>query len=439
MVVQPEQVASKLARSLPRDVLWIVKELEGKGFETWVVGGAVRDAVSGSPVDWDFATKATPKQMRSVFRRTIPIGVEHGTLGVIAPSGDMYEVTTFRKDVETTGRHAVVSFADRIDDDLSRRDFTFNAMAWHPQRKDQPDALLDPHGGLHDLNAGVLRTVGAPEERFREDYLRILRALRFAGRLDLDIEEKTWTALVAGTAHLGILSGERVREELLKVLGGAVPSRALSLYRRSGALAVIFPELEAGSGSAFQEALNVVDRIGPHHILARLAALMSAATGGEHDSSTLASVLKRMKALRFSNEEMAAVRALLEVDPLPESHAPDEMVRRWLSRFDGDRLRDLFRMRIARARTAGSEGSGHAETTLAVVLRVRSVLHARPPLRVGDLALDGNDLKAMGLKPGPHFRRLLETLLEEVLEDPARNTRDYLSDRTRTLVEAGSL
>src|SRR5690554_2631650 len=153
--------------SPPRGVVRITRRLEGAGFPTWAVGGAVRDRVAGRPAgDWDLATRARPDQVRSLFRRTVPIGIEHGTVGVL-DGGHMYEVTTFRRDVETFGRHAVVEFADDVEEDLARRDFTINALAWHPLTGE----LLDPFHGRRDLHERRLRTVGAPGDRFAEDYL----------------------------------------------------------------------------------------------------------------------------------------------------------------------------------------------------------------------------------------------------------------------------
>ncbi|SVE33298.1 uncharacterized protein METZ01_LOCUS486152, partial [marine metagenome] len=160
---------SRFEFSAPQAVHWIVQELDKAGYETWAVGGAVRDMLLGRPSsDWDLATSARPEQVQKVFRRTVSLGVEHGTVGVLSRNGTLYEVTTFRRDVETDGRHAVVSFADTIEEDLARRDFTINAVAWHPLRAN----LVDPFGGMGDLQERVLRTVGVPEERFREDYLR---------------------------------------------------------------------------------------------------------------------------------------------------------------------------------------------------------------------------------------------------------------------------
>ncbi|HEX6069579.1 MAG TPA: CCA tRNA nucleotidyltransferase, partial [Longimicrobiaceae bacterium] len=224
----------------PADVRRIARRLEQSGYETWAVGGAVRDALRGEhPGDWDLATGARPGDVRRLFKRTVPIGIEHGTVGVLGKDGRLYEVTTFRRDVETFGRRARVIFADSLEEDLERRDFTINAIAWHPLRGE----LRDPHGGASDLASGVLRTVGDPAARFAEDRLRVLRALRFAGRFELEIEAATWADLAASADRLGNLSPERIREELYKVLGGQErPSASLRLYERSGVLAALYPE-----------------------------------------------------------------------------------------------------------------------------------------------------------------------------------------------------
>lgn len=245
---------STVQLSPPPAVHWITDTLQKAGHDTWAVGGAVRDILSGHHAgDWDLTTQARPRQIEQLFKRTVPIGIEHGTVGVLARDGTLFEVTTFRRDVETDGRHAVVTFADTIEEDLARRDFTINALAWHPIEQ----KLLDPFGGLKDLEAGILKTVGVPEKRFAEDYLRILRAFRFAGRFDLRIDEASWKALCDGTEHLRGLSCERVREELLKALDQhRIPSRTLSLYAKAGALGVLYPELDELRTADHSVALN---------------------------------------------------------------------------------------------------------------------------------------------------------------------------------------
>lgn len=386
------------------------------------------------------------------FRRTVPIGVDHGTVGVL-DGDDMYEVTTFRRDVETFGRHAVVEFAEQIEEDLSRRDFTINALAWHPLRGE----LLDPFGGRDDLAAGRLRMVGDPVERLAEDRLRVLRAFRFAGLLDLEIEDAAWAALREAVPHLTELSAERVREELLKVLSQTRPaSRSLELYRRSGALAQLFPELAALEGERpagegpdlWTVTLHAVDALPPSRPVLRLAALLHAVgmppartrdlrggwryTGHEVlGSRKTEDVMHRMKS---SNADTERVTALVRHQPeLFPPDSPDAVVRRWLRHVGPERVRDLFRLRFAlwraeRATSAESAGGVEArpEDLLERWSMVRRVLRDRPALRTGDLAIDGGDLKALGLQPGPQFGTILSELLERVTDDPSLNHRDRL-------------
>ena len=421
--------------SAPPAVRWIARTLEEAGHDTWAVGGAVRDVLLGRPSgDWDLATKATPAELRKLFRRTVPIGIEHGTVGILARDGTMYEITTFRRDVETDGRHAVVSFADTIGEDLARRDFTINAVAWHPLREE----LFDPFDGLPDLERGVLRTVGAPEERFREDYLRILRALRFAGRFDLSIEAATWDALRALVGHLTALSAERVRDELLKVLNAdPEPAQALDLYARSGALRVLYPELDALRGA--DTALQGVDRwtvsvataveLPAGRPLLRLAALLR-----ELGPADAAGLLLR---LRLSNAHIDETAYQAGADPMPAADEEPRAFRRWLSAVGGLRLAALARLELARARA--ERRLGGPDRTLDVVAswrRAREVRASAPPLTVGDLALDGRALMSLGLRPGPEFGRILDALLDWVLDDPARNRRETLEARALEL--AGS-
>jgi len=409
----------------PSAVRWIARTLEEAGYETWVVGGAVRDALLGlpSPEEWDLTTRATPQQVRRLFRRTVPIGVEHGTVGVIARDGTMYEVTTFRKDVETDGRRAKVAFASSVEDDLARRDFTVNAMAWHPLREE----LLDPFGGAADLEAGLLRTVGEPGERIAEDFLRILRALRFAGRFGLAVEEETWRALCDATPRLRSLSAERVREELMKVLAADVrPSRALGLYVASGALRVSYPEIQEAverglddNPDPWTRTMLAIDWLPPGRPLLRLTALLRMVRPAE-----AVAILMR---LRFSNARVGFVGALVADPPLPRSDAGAAAFRRWLSAV-GERWVAAVRLEMADARVRIALGlAGPApRDVVAAWRRVRGVRAETPPLRVRDLALGGRDLIRLGLRPGPSFRTILAHLLELVLEDPALNRREIL-------------
>jgi tRNA nucleotidyltransferase (CCA-adding enzyme) len=439
----------------PPSVREIARVLEDAGHPTWAVGGAVRDALLDRPSgDWDLATRARPEQTRRLFRRTVPVGIEHGTVGVFGRDDVMYEVTTFRRDVETFGRHAVVEFADGIEEDLARRDFTFNAVAWHPLREE----LLDPHGGVADLERRRLRTVGQPADRFAEDYLRVLRALRFAGRFEMQVEPATWRALVAATAHLAVLSAERVREELLKIVGQTRrASRALSLYAAAGVLAALYPELErvaaldgdVGAPGPWTRSLLAVDALAPGRRRVRLAALLHGVgmpsarapdlrggwryIGHEQAGGRIADEL--LLRLRFSNDERARVVALVRSQSafFPPD-APPAGIRRWLRDIGPDLVPDLFRLRLALG--AGAvPGRGVPPDLKARRRLVGAVMATRPPLALSQLAIGGDDLKAIGVEPGPGLGQLLRRLHDVVLEDPGLNRREALLEIAQREVE----
>ena len=432
----------------PDSVRWVIRKLERAGFETWAVGGIVRDALAGrrANADWDLATRARPEQVRAVFRRVVPIGVEHGTVGVLTRAG-MYEVTTFRRDVETFGRRATVEFADDIDEDLARRDFTINAIAWHPLRRE----MRDPFGGARDLAAGILRTVGDARTRFAEDFLRILRALRFAGRFALAIEPDTWSALCGHRQHLAGLSPERVREELTKILGAARPSRALSLYAASGVLPILYPELarclgrhEEGPLDSWSTALQMVDVISRRHHRARLACLLggigepSRGLGEELPPEERAGMRAAalMERLRHSRADTEAVSALVRAVAAGPEIGTGPALRRWLRRTRRVDRRHLFRIWIARARLEIGPGARDpAPTVLSRWRAVRAELALDPPLTLADLALSGRDLIEMGMRPGPGFGDVLAHLLDLVLEDPALNRGSILARRARRYID----
>lgn len=427
----------------PDAVRWIVRRLEDAGFETWAVGGAVRDALAEHPTeDWDFATAARPADVRRLFRRTVPVGIEHGTVGVLAADGHMYEVTTFRRDVATDGRHARVEFADTVDEDLARRDFTINALAWHPFR----DEVLDPFHGQDDLRAGRLRTVGDPATRFAEDYLRVLRAVRFAGRFELRIEEDTWRALCDATPHLGRLSAERIREELLKTLGSCVrPSGALALLHGSGAVETLIPELDQADPGALELALPATDLVSATRPLVRLAVWMSAmgdrgGAGGAGRAGAVAgaagAILER---LRFSRAEIATVVGIVRGMNLGMADPDDPLaMRRWCSAVGRDQVRLVLGALLARERVRAWQ-EGHELAPLVRFARAsRGVLRSGVPLSVQELSVEGRALIRAGLKPGPRFGEILDALLDAVLVDPARDDPQGLIALALSLAEADS-
>jgi tRNA nucleotidyltransferase (CCA-adding enzyme) len=377
---------------IPEEVLAIARKLEKAGFETWCVGGAIRDTLLGVPnQDFDLTTAAPPDQVRRVFKRTVPVGIEHGTVAVLDEQGGSHEVTTFRRDIQTDGRHAVVQFGVSLMDDLARRDFTINAIAYHPLRHE----WADPFNGAQDLEKKVIRAVGDPNWRFQEDYLRILRALRFSARFDFRIQGATLEAAKAHVQGLPQLSAERVRDEWFKGIHTAKRvSKLVRLWREVGAARVWLPEVKEN---------RVVDKLPRDPVL--ISAFLA---------SDPASLLTRLKCSNKDIERGRAIGAWRNKYPDPK-HLPE--VRRWLSQV-GDYADDL----LVLLRTQPAPASPLPKI-------VQSVRAARDPLTISDLAVDGNDLIAKGVRPGPDVGATLQRLLGEVLEDPRRNTKQHLLSR----------
>ncbi|HEU4587055.1 MAG TPA: CCA tRNA nucleotidyltransferase [Gemmatimonadales bacterium] len=387
---------------MPDEVLAIARTLDQAGYEVWCVGGAVRDAILGASgaagrveaSDIDFTTSARPEEVQRLFRRTINIGAKYGTVGVLDRNRVLHEVTTFRHDVQTDGRHAVVEYGASLEEDLARRDFTINAIAYHPIRRE----WRDPFGGAADLAAGVVRAVGEPSARFREDYLRILRALRFAARFGFALDPATWEAARAAAPGMRQLSAERVRDELSKSLRTARSIEHLvTLWREVGAAAQLVPELETGGGPYVAAEADRQPR-DPVLLTALLCASPSA-------------VLRR---LRGSNDEVARAEAI-ERGPAEPAALDAEAVRRWLARVRGaaDDLMALWRLRHG--------------TTAPWAGTVAEIRERGDALTRGQLALNGADLQALGIPRGPRIGELLDALLDRVLADPALNTRERLT------------
>src|SRR5438477_3191819 len=296
---------------IPDEVLKIAQTLEDAGFETWCVGGAIRDnLLELENHDFDLTTAAPPEEVRRLFKRTVPVGIEHGTVAVLDRNNRAHEVTTFRRDIRTDGRHAVVEFGVSLTDDLARRDFTINAIAYHPMRHE----WRDPFKGAEDLGKKLIRSVGDANWRFQEDYLRILRALRFSSRFEFRIHGGTLEAAKANAQGLSQLSAERVRDEWFKGIrtAGRV-SKLLALCIDVGAARIWLPEIpgngERGTGN--------VDKL-PHDQVLVTAFL----------ASDPVSLLTRLKSSNKDIERGRLSGQGREQRPDPK-HLPE--VRKWLS------------------------------------------------------------------------------------------------------------
>ena len=377
---------------IPNEVLKIAKRLEDAGFETWCVGGAIRDNLLGlENHDFDLTTAAPPAEVQKIFKRTVPVGIEHGTVAVLDSTNQPHEVTTFRKDIHTDGRHAVVEFGVSLMDDLARRDFTINAIAYHPIRHE----WRDPFQGEQDLDKKLIRSVGDANWRFQEDYLRILRALRFSARFEFRIHARTLEAAKANAQGLGQLSAERVRDEWFKGLKTAKKmSRLVTLWRDVGAMRIWLPEMGAGSDD-----LGRVDK------LPRDPVLVTAFLAKDP-----ASLLTRLKCANRDIERGRAIGTWRDRYPDAKDAAA---IRRWLSTV-GEHADDLLAL---------------LPPVSALPKAVAAIRAKKPPLELKDLAVRGDDLIAAGVRPGPDVGETLARLLEEVLEDPQRNTKEYLLSR----------
>lgn len=421
----------------PGAVVEIARTLQNAGYATWCVGGGVRDALLGvANLDWDLATAAPPPEVRRLFRRTVPVGIEFGTVGVFGRDGRMHEVTTFRRDVHTDGRHAVVEFGASLEEDLARRDFTINAIAWDPIAR----RLADPFGGQADLEARVLRAVGDPEARLLEDRLRALRAIRFAARFALTIDPATWSAIRTSAPHLPRLSPERVRQEIEKTLEQVDrPSTAFRLWREAGAFGSLVPPLAAIPDQVL-EAVDCLARPSgagrPLRRTLRLAALLSALEPSEAE--------RALRALRASNQDVATVTALVagwhrHGDALRATaeHAeamPAAALRMAVSRMGRLRVAGTMRLLAARWRAEGGPTGSPVWRLHRRLLRIAF----QDPVEVADLAIDGDDLRALGVVPGPAMGQVLRALLGDVLEEPGRNTREWLMAAVRRWQASGA-
>ncbi|MEP6694410.1 MAG: HD domain-containing protein [Chloroflexota bacterium] len=438
---------------VPKDVERVVDALTAARHAAYVVGGCVRDAIRGvDPQDWDVATDATPDEIQKLFARSLYTN-RFGT--VIVRSGDHeVEVTTYRVEADYADhrRPEHVAFTDSLEADLSRRDFTMNAMAWKPGKDGTPGELVDPFGGERDLAARVLRAVGEPEERFREDALRMLRAVRFATLLDMRIDERTVIA-IRRNAHLAqTLSGERINQEMTKILRAERPSVAFRMLSDVGLLAVLCPELEeakktpqdkVAAQDVFEHSLATLDATPSNDLALRLAGLFhdigkpeTFADGHFHQHEFVGEFKARqiLRRWKFDKETVAEVTHLIRNHMFwYETHWTDAAVRRFIRKIGLDYIPALFALR--RADNIGSGARSPRMYALeALWQRVEAEIAAANAFTLHDLKIDGNDImRELGTPSGPAVGRILNELFERVLDEPSLNTREKLIELAKAL------
>ncbi len=437
----------------------LLDALHGAGHAAYAVGGCVRDSLLGlDPHDWDLCTSARPEQVMALFgeEKCIPTGLQHGTV-TVKQGGRLYETTTFRTEgAYSDGRHPdAVCFVPDVREDLARRDFTINAMAYSAE-----EGLIDPFGGRDDLAAHLVRAVGEPERRFEEDALRILRLYRFAARFGFAIDPATGAAARALGPHLDCVSAERIQEELLKLLAAPRPGS----YLEPAVLAVILPELEPEKQpERFAELCRTIDRIEPtaENVPARLAALLCPL--GE------AGARKALRKLKCSNALTDEVTALEREAGggvgsflLPRSRdrwagsSSEDRPLGWDPAAAGSRAGDGMARTVSEEEAPGTPGSEMQLTAkrllgryeLPTIQRLTALCSARHPeqtgafaalraeaerltaenacCRVSQLAVNGRDLMAAGVRPGPGLRQVLNALLETVITGQTPNEKDAL-------------
>ena len=454
---------------IPEQVRTIIETLEERGFEAYAVGGCIRDSLLGKePSDWDITTSAKPGEVKACFKKTIDTGIQHGTVTVLMPGRKSYEVTTFRVDGKySDGRHPdEVIFSPSLHEDLSRRDFTINALVYSESK-----GLIDDFEGLKDLQMGIIRAVGDPLRRFGEDALRIMRAFRFAAQLIFTIEKDTRAAASKLAENLRQISAERIRVELEKLIVSPDPSLLRDMYE-AGITKVILPEFDAcmerpqrhphHDRSVGEHIIKTIQSIEPRDSLGFsdfsdnqrkilcLAALLhdigkplthSVDSEGidhfhGHAAKSTELALEILRRLKYDNDTIRSVGKLVQYhDAKPPLQASS--IRRLMNEVGAE----LFPMLLTLQRADVLAQSDYKRAEKLEYLSgsegvYRDILARKDCLHTKDLAVNGKDLMEIGIEKGPGIGKILKGLLEMVLEDPECNKKDYLLKKAMEIEKA---
>lgn len=417
--------------AIPTPVRDVCETIHRAGHGAWIVGGCVRDLLLGRTVaDWDVCTSARPEQVQRLFRHVIPTGIKHGTVTVVLDRVH-YEVTTLRGEgAYSDGRRPdEVFFVDDVREDLARRDFTVNAIAYDVTR----DEFMDPFEGRVDLERRVVRAVGDGNERFREDGLRVLRAARFAATLEFELDQATRDAIRPNLPTFRRVSRERIHDEWLKTMKARRPSRAFVIMNETGILEAIDAELARASrlkapdfnGTQLDLNLAVMDAIPAGDAILRLSAVFLAMPEKF--------VQRYARDNKFSARDGARLAHLTEcARTLPRLSDSDPTLRRWLKRATRDALSDIATLARAKSSVLSADDKIIRPEIDQVLARIDAIAARRDPLEPGELALDGEDLQRdLGLAPSKELGLVLRALMEAVLDDPSLNTRESLLEVSR--------
>ena len=432
---------------IPEKAKFIIDTISAAGFEAYVVGGCVRDSILGRmPMDWDITTSAKPQEVKALFKRTIDTGIQHGTVTVMLDK-EGFEVTTYRIDgkYEDSRHPKEVTFTPNLEEDLKRRDFTINAMAYNDR-----DGLIDIFGGIDDINQKVIRCVGDAEARFREDALRMMRAVRFSAQLGYDIHEDTAAAIKKLANTLDKISAERIQVELVKMLSSDYPEKIRDAYEL-GITKVILPEfdrmMETGQNhphhmyNVGEHTIHSICNIEKDRVL-RLAMLFHDI--GKPDTLVIdeknithfhghpvmgeeitKNILRRLK---FDNDTIRIVSRLVRYHDYGNGVQPDmRIVRRGVNKIGEDIFPLLFSVRRA---DVLAQSKYMSEEKLALIDRweeiYNQIVEQKQCVSLNTLAVNGKDLIELGYKPGPEIGNALHYLLEQVLDNPEYNDKEIL-------------
>jgi tRNA nucleotidyltransferase (CCA-adding enzyme) len=430
---------------LPENVKNIIEELNKAGYEAYAVGGCVRDSILGRiPNDWDITTNAKPLDVKSIFRRTVDTGLKHGTVTVLIGK-EPYEVTTYRIDGEyEDSRHPKeVSFTSDLKEDLLRRDFTINAMAYN-----DTDGLVDIFGGMEDIEAKVIRCVGEPKERFSEDALRLLRAIRFAAQLGYNIEEKTYEAIKELSPTLKNISAERIQAELNKILISDNPSMLKTAFE-TGLTAQFIPELDLCFNTVQNNPhhcynvgdhiIKAIESIEPDktlrltmllHDIAKPQCKKTGEDGIDHfhghqikSSEMAVDILRRLK---YDNDTIDKTKRFVKYHD-ERLEAGTKIMRRAMNRIGADAFPDIFKVWVA---DVSAQSDYQREEKFARIERNKSdyeeIIAKNECVTLKDLAVTGRDLINAGMQAGPALGEVLDQMLKDVIEEPDHNNKEYL-------------
>ena len=432
-------------KNIPENVLNIIKTLNSNGYEAYIVGGCVRDSIIGkTPYDWDIATNASPDNVKNLFENTVDTGIKHGTVTVIIHN-ETYEITTYRIDGKyiDNRRPENVRFTNSLKQDLARRDFTINAIAFHPLT-----SFIDPFDGIKDIKSKVVRTVGNPNERFAEDALRMIRAVRFSAQLGFEIESETFNSLDINSSLISKVSTERIREELTKIIISDNPDK-LKLLVDSNILKYIIPEF-VDCFDTPQNNPNHIYNVGEHILCAleniennpvlRWTMLLHdigksvTRTTDEnnidhfhgHQAEGVKISLNILKRLKFDNKTTDKILRLVKYHD--RQIAPDFVpVRKAVRKFGDDIFSDLLKVKEADYKGQGSKYTANNLLMLKKIKEIyKTIKESSQCISLNSLAINGNDLINLGIEQGPRLGKVLNSLLDEVIDNPSLNNKNDL-------------